>query len=215
MNNRLKVGVLISGNGTNLQSLIDAAQQANFPAEIALVISNTPNAFGLTRAAKANIPFEVIDHNIFEHREAFDEALDTALKKAGSKVICLAGFMRILTPYFINQYQGLIINIHPSLLPKFPGLNTHQKAIDNKEKWHGCTVHIVTEDLDGGPSIIQAKIPIKKDDDSFTLSSRVLKREHKIYKKALQLLISGELEYKNKDIWLNQKRIAEPIEMII
>ena len=207
--------VLISGSGSNLQALIDAVKSKELKLIISAVISNVDSAKGMDRAKKADIPTICIKHNKFSERINFDRALLKEIEKYKPDYIVLAGFMRILTPYFINQYQGLIINIHPSLLPKFPGLNTHQKAIDNKEKWHGCTVHIVTEDLDGGPSIIQAKIPIKKDDDSFTLSSRVLKREHKIYKKALQLLISGELEYKNKDIWLNQKRIAEPIEIII
>jgi phosphoribosylglycinamide formyltransferase-1 len=181
VNNRLKIGVLISGNGTNLQSLIDAAQQANFPAEIALVISNTPNAFGLTRAAKANIPFEVIDHNIFEHREAFDEALDTALKKAGCKVICLAGFMRILSAQFVDSWPMKIINIHPSLLPSFKGVNAQKQALEAGVQISGCTIHFVTSQLDSGPIIAQVAIPVLNDDTPKSLSARILEHENKVY----------------------------------
>ena len=186
MNNRLKIGVLISGNGTNLQSLIDAAQQVNFPAEIALVISNVPNAFGLTRASEANIPVEVIDHNIFEHREAFDEALDTALKKADCKVICLAGFMRVLSAQFVDSWPMKIINIHPSLLPSFKGVNAQKQAIEAGVKISGCTIHFVTSQLDSGPIIAQVAIPVLNNDTPKSLSARILEHENKVYPIALK-----------------------------
>ena len=206
--------VLISGSGSNLQAIIDAIENKELKLTISAVISNVDNAKGLIRAEKAGISISCIKHNEFSERINYDRKLLKEIEKYKPDYIILAGFMRILTPWFINQYHGLIINIHPSLLPKFPGLDTHQRAIDSNEKWHGCTVHIVTEDLDGGPPIIQAKVPVKINDNSSTLSSRVLKTEHQIYKKALQLLISGQLEYKNKNIWLSHKKLEKPLEIV-
>lgn len=205
---------LISGSGSNLQAIIDAIENKELKLTISAVISNVDNAKGLIRAEKAGIATSCIKHNEFSERINYDRMLLKEIEKYKPDYIILAGFMRILTPWFINQYHGLIINIHPSLLPKFPGLNTHQRAIDSNEKWHGCTVHIVTEDLDGGPPIIQAKVPVKINDNSSTLSSRVLKTEHQIYKKALQLLISGQLEYKNKNIWLSHEKLEKPLEIV-
>lgn len=206
--------ILISGSGSNLKALIDAVKNNELKLTISAVISNIDTAKGLIKAEKEAIPTICISHKEYSERISYDRALLKEIEKYKPDYIVLAGFMRILTPYFINQYEGLIVNIHPSLLPKFPGLNTHQRAIDDKEKWHGCSVHVVTEELDGGPSIMQAKVSINDDDDAITLSSRVLKTEHKIYKKVLQLLVSGKLEYKNNDIWLNKKRLKRPIEMI-
>ena len=204
---------LISGSGSNLQAIIDAIENKELKLTISAVISNVDNAKGLIRAEKAGISTSCIKHNEFSERINYDRMLLKEIEKYKPDYIILAGFMRILTPWFINQYHGLIINIHPSLLPKFPGLDTHQRAIDSNEKWHGCTVHIVTEDLDAGPPLIQARVPIKINDNSSTLSSRVLKTEHQIYKKALQLLISEQLEYKNKNIWLNHKKLEKPLEI--
>jgi len=204
---------LISGSGSNLQAIIDAIENKELKLTISAVISNVDNAKGLKRAEKAGIFTSCIKHSEFSERIHYDRILLKEIEKYKPDYIILAGFMRILTPWFINQYRGLIINIHPSLLPKFPGLNTHQRAIDSSENWHGCTVHIVTEELDGGPAIIQAKVPVKINDNSLTLSSRVLGKEHQIYKKALQLLISGQLVYKNKNIWLNHERLERPLEV--
>lgn len=217
MNNHPKKNAiaLISGSGSNLQAIIDAAKNKEIDLKIETVISNVPDAKGLRRAENENIPAFCLNNKDFSNRIAFDKNLLEEIQKYSTKFIILAGFMRILTPEFINQYEGLIINIHPSLLPKYPGLNTHQKAIDAGDKWHGCTVHIVTEELDGGPPIIQGKVPVNKCDDAKSLAARVLEIEHQIYKEALKLLISNELIYKNKKLWLNNQELTEPLEFKI
>ena len=215
-NHRKKNAIaLVSGSGSNLQAIIDATKNKEINLKIEKVISNVPNAKGLKRAKNEHIPTFCINNKDFPNRIDFDKNLLEEIKEFSTNFIILAGFMRILTPEFINQYEGLIINIHPSLLPKHPGLNTHQKAIDAGDKWHGCTVHIVTEELDGGPPIIQGKVPIKESDDVKSLAARVLRVEHKIYKEALNLLISNELIYNNKKLWLNNEELKEPLEFKI
>ncbi len=189
---KLRLGVLISGGGTNLQALLDAAAQEDYPAEIALVISNREDAMGLERAKKANVATIVIDHTEFDDRENFDTALDEALEEAGVGLICLAGFMRILNETFVNKWRDRMINIHPSLLPAFRGLHTHQRAIDKGVRFHGCTVHIVRNELDDGPIILQAVVPVFGDDDAETLAARVLEQEHIAYPEAVRLIASGE-----------------------
>lgn len=181
--------ILISGRGSNMQSIIHAIQTGELHAEITAVISNRPDAAGLTTAAQAGITTEMINHRDFDSRGAFDQQLAQRIDHYAPDFVILAGFMRILTAEFVNHYQGRLINIHPSLLPKFKGLNTHQRAIDAKETEHGASVHFVTAELDDGPVILQAKVPVFEDDSVETLSQRVLKQEHKLYPDAIRVLI--------------------------
>ena len=188
MSNRIKVGILISGNGTNLQAIIDASQKDSFPAEIAIVISNNPSAYGLKRAISANIPTKVVDHKLFDQREDFDTAVSVELRKADCELICLAGFMRILSEQFVNNWPMRIINIHPSLLPSFKGRNVQKQAIDAGVRIAGCTVHFVISELDAGPIIAQAAVPVLKQDTPASLSTRILQQENHIYPLALELI---------------------------
>ena len=188
MSNRIKVGILISGNGTNLQAIIDASQKDSFPAEIAIVISNNPSAYGLKRATSADIPTKVIDHKLFDQREDFDTAVGVELRKADCELICLAGFMRILSEQFVNNWPMRIINIHPSLLPSFKGRNVQKQAIDAEVRIAGCTVHFVISELDAGPIIAQAAVPVLKQDTPASLSARILQQENHIYPLALELI---------------------------
>ncbi len=185
--------MLASGRGSNLQSLIDAAAAPDFPAEIALVVCNVPGAFAVERAKGAGIATAVIDHRGFAARELFDAALDEALRGAAIELICLAGFMRLLTPGFTWGWEGRIVNIHPSLLPAFPGLHTHRRALAAGVKLHGCTVHFVTAALDDGPIVAQAAVPVLHDDDEDKLAARVLAAEHKLYPRALGLIAEGRV----------------------
>jgi phosphoribosylglycinamide formyltransferase-1 len=190
---RRRVAVLASGRGSNLQSLIDAAKAPDYPAEIALVVCNVPGAFAIERARNAGIATAVIDHRGFAARELFDAALDEALRGAAIELICLAGFMRLLTPGFTWGWEGRMINIHPSLLPAFPGLHTHRRALETGVKLHGCTVHFVTAALDDGPIVAQAAVPVLHDDDEDRLAARVLAAEHKLYPRALGLIAEGRV----------------------
>ena len=187
------VVVLISGSGTNLQALIDQAQSNELPVNISAVISNRPSAFGLERAKQAGITAETLDHKAFESRESFDQALMQLIDGFKPDLVVLAGFMRILTPEFTNHYLGRMLNIHPSLLPKYQGLHTHQRALDAGDDRHGVTVHFVTAELDGGPNAIQAMVPIKTDDDADSLSGRVQVQEHIIYPLAVKWFAEGRL----------------------
>jgi phosphoribosylglycinamide formyltransferase-1 len=189
----MKIAVLISGSGSNLQAFIDDAASGRLSAEIALVVSNRADAFGLQRAADAGIATAVVDHKSYENREDFDQALLDALAPHSVDLVILAGFMRILTPVFISTYSGRLLNIHPSLLPKYTGLHTHQRAIDAGDEWGGATVHFVTEELDGGPPIVQARVPILSGDDADALAARVLEKEHRIYPLAAQWFAQGRL----------------------
>jgi phosphoribosylglycinamide formyltransferase-1 len=176
-----KIVVLISGGGTNLQAIIDACTHDEFSGEVVAVISNKADAFGLTRAENANITSLSLSHKDFISREAYDQALIAKIDTFNADLIVLAGFMRILTPEFVQHFQGKLLNIHPSLLPKYQGLNTHQRAIDAGDNVHGVSVHFVTEELDGGPVILQAKVPVFPEDNSDDLSARVHEQEHRIY----------------------------------
>jgi phosphoribosylglycinamide formyltransferase-1 len=193
MAEKLKVGILVSGRGSNLQALIDSCAQPGFPAEIALVISNVAGAFALERAAKAGIPTLVISHRDFSDRASFDAALDGALRQAGTELVCLAGFMRLLTGAFVEAWTGRMINIHPSLLPSYRGLDTHRRALEEGVKLHGCSVHFVTPGLDEGPIIAQAAVPVLAEDDEASLAGRVLAQEHRLYPLALRLLAEGKV----------------------
>ena len=191
---RRKLVILISGSGSNLQAFIDASKNSQLDAEIAAVICNRPGALGLERAAQAGICNESLDHTQFDSRECFDRALIQRIDRHQPDLIILAGFMRILSPHFVQHYLGRMLNIHPSLLPKYPGLNTHQRAIDAGDSEAGATVHFVTEELDGGPAILQACEAIKKTDDASSLALRVLAHEHRIYPLAAQWFVQDRLK---------------------
>lgn len=192
MSEKKSVAILISGRGSNMGSLLDAAAAPDYPARIALVLSNRPDAGGIARASEAGIPTAVVDHKAYPDREAFERAMDAALVEAGIEIVCLAGFMRVLTPWFVSRWVGRMINIHPSLLPLFRGTHTHRQALDAGVLVHGCTVHYVVPELDAGPIISQACIPVFPGDDEDALAARVLVEEHRIYSKALSLVASGQ-----------------------
>ncbi|MEC8428985.1 MAG: phosphoribosylglycinamide formyltransferase [Pseudomonadota bacterium] len=185
--------VLISGSGSNLQAILDACEAGEIPGRIAAVISNRPNAYGLERARLAGVAAHVIDHTEFESREAFDQQLQQCIDEYQPSLVVLAGFMRILTEGFTQHFLGRMINIHPSLLPKYPGLNTHQRAIDAGDAEHGATVHFVTPVLDDGPNIIHARVAIDESDSAETLANKVHGVEHKIYPKAVEWFAAGRI----------------------
>lgn len=191
MSARRRVGVLISGRGSNLKSLIDAARAEDYPAEIVLVISNRADAGGLAFAREAGITTRVIPHQDYGGRAAFDAALDKALRAARVDIVCLAGFMRLLTAEFVEAWRGRMLNIHPSLLPEFPGLDTHARAIAAGRRIAGCTVHFVRAEMDAGPIVAQEKVPVEPGDTPDTLAARVLEAEHRLYPAALRLVASG------------------------
>lgn len=185
--------ILISGRGSNMMSIVEAIQNDGLPATICAVISNRPDAAGLDFAKKIGLQTAVVDHEDYDSRELFDQALMLEIDKYSPDLIVLAGFMRILTAEFVDHFAGKLINIHPSLLPKFKGLNTHQRAIDAGEQQHGASVHFVTPELDDGPVVLQAHIPVFADDTADTLAARVLEQEHKLYPKAIRKLVTGQL----------------------
>ena len=182
----LPVVVLISGRGSNLKSIIDAAANGRLTVEIRAVISNRPTASGLQYAEQAGIPTEIIDHTLYKDRAAFDQALQNSIERCQPALVILAGFMRILTTEFVHHYRGRMLNIHPSLLPDFPGLNTHQQVLDSGRRKHGASIHFVTETTDGGPVILQAHVPVFTDDTADDLAERVLAQEHRLYPIAIQ-----------------------------
>lgn len=187
-----RVGVLISGRGSNMAALLDAARDPDYPAEIVLVICNRPHAPGLALASQAGVEALCIDHRRFgADRTSHEGAIDAALRRAGVEIVCLAGFMRLLTPFFVRAWQGRLLNIHPSLLPAFPGLHTHERALAAGAKLHGCTVHLVTDAMDQGPILAQAAVPVLADDNAERLAARVLAEEHVIYPAALCAFAAG------------------------
>lgn len=192
-NTTCNIVILISGSGSNLQAFIDATAQGDLPANIAAVISNRPSAKGLDRAREAGIPAAALDHKSFDSREAFDSALRELIDGYEPDLVILAGFMRILGADFVRHFRGRMLNIHPSLLPKYPGLNTHQRAIDAGDSEAGATVHFVTEELDGGPPVIHARVPVEPGDTAELLAARVLEKEHRIYPLAAQWFAQGRL----------------------
>ncbi|HPC85925.1 MAG TPA: phosphoribosylglycinamide formyltransferase [Smithellaceae bacterium] len=189
----LKLGVLISGSGSNLQSIIDQIEKGALDARITMVVSNRSDAYGLTRAQRHRIPTAVVSHRDFESREAFDRELLRILQGAGVELVVLAGFMRILTPLFLRAFPDRIINIHPALLPSFPGTHVQQKALDYGVRFSGCTVHFVDEGVDTGPIIIQAAVPVFADDTAEALAARILKEEHRIYPQAIRYFAQGRI----------------------
>jgi phosphoribosylglycinamide formyltransferase-1 len=202
-----RIVALISGSGSNLQAIIDACTTNQVAADVVAVISNRPNVKGLSRAKLADIPAITLDHKNFESREAFDAELATTIESYQADIVVLAGFMRILTDNFVDRFQGRLLNIHPSLLPKYPGLHTHQRAIDEGDSHSGATVHFVISQLDGGPPIIQASVAIQSGDTAESLASRVLTLEHKIYPKAIDWLCQNRLAFVNGKALLDGKEI--------
>ncbi len=204
-----RVAVLISGSGSNLQALMDASKDPSYPAEIVLVISNKEDAYGLTRAQNAGIPTKIISHKNFSDRTQFDAVIHQTLIEHNIEYVCLAGFMRILTADFTKQWFGRMLNIHPSLLPAFKGMHTHQSALDAGVKIHGCTVHFVVPDMDSGPIVIQAAVPVLPDDTADILGTRVLAAEHQIYPYALKRLCDGTLTLKDGKVGKAKQAVHE------
>jgi phosphoribosylglycinamide formyltransferase-1 len=205
----LKVGVLISGRGSNLRALIDGCAGGKIPAEIVLVISNRPDAGGLVHARSASIPTKTIDHRQFSDRATFDAAMTEALQAAGVELLCLAGFMRLLTPGFVAAWKNRMINIHPSLLPAFPGLDTHARALAAGVRFAGCTVHFVRDETDTGPIIVQAAVPVLPDDTPERLAARVLEAEHRAYPLALRLVAEGRVRVEGERAIVDAPAAAE------
>jgi len=203
MAEKLPIAVLISGSGTNLQSIIDAIAANRLNAKIELVLSNRADAFGLVRARNHNIPTEVLDHKSFLSREAYDQAVVDLLHSRGVHLVALAGFMRLLSPVFVKSFSNRIMNIHPALLPSFPGLHVQKKAIEHGVRFSGCTVHFVNEECDEGPIIIQAVVPVFPDDTEEQLAERILKQEHRIYPRAIQLYAEGRLHVAGRRVMVD------------
>ncbi|MFV8904674.1 phosphoribosylglycinamide formyltransferase [Serratia fonticola] len=202
-----KIVVLVSGQGSNLQALIDACQQGRIAATIVAVLSNNAQAYGLQRAEEAGIAAQALDAKSFADREAFDAALAQAIDQYQPDLVVLAGYMRILSNAFVQRYAGRMLNIHPSLLPKYPGLHTHRQAIDNGDAEHGTSVHFVTEQLDGGPVILQAKVPIFPGDEEDEVIERVQTQEHTIYPMVVSWFIEGRLAMRDNAAWLDGERL--------
>ncbi|AOE80627.1 MULTISPECIES: phosphoribosylglycinamide formyltransferase [Pseudomonas] len=193
MSQTCNVVVLLSGTGSNLQALIDSTRTGDSPVRIAAVISNRSDAYGLQRARDAGIDTRSLDHKAFDGREAFDSALIELIDAFKPQLVVLAGFMRILSADFVRHYEGRLLNIHPSLLPKYKGMHTHQRALDAGDSEHGCSVHFVTEELDGGPLVVQAVVPVESDDSAQSLAQRVHAQEHRIYPLAVRWFAEGRL----------------------
>ena len=205
-----RTAILISGSGTNLQAFIDAVAAGDLDLDLCVVFSNNPEAFGLERAENAGIPTVCIRHGDYPNRESFDRAVIDELDQLTPDLLILAGFMRILSPMFVDHYEGKILNIHPALLPKYPGLNTHQRALDAGDEWHGSTVHFVTEELDGGPRVLQGRLPIDPNESADELQTRVQAIEHNIYPEAADLVGSGRVLFKDGKSWVDGEVAEEP-----
>ena len=218
----LKVAVLISGRGSNLQALIDAfgPKVADSPVKIALVLSNRPEAPGLERAATAGLKTEIVDHKAFQNREDFDVAMDREIRAAGAEFVALAGFMRLLTAQFVTTWKDRLINIHPALLPAFPGLNTHRRALEAGGRFHGATVHFVRNETDTGPIIAQSVVAVRPDDTEETLAARVLDSEHRLYPLALRLIAEGQVRVEGERViagaqtWYPENVLLNPMHLM-
>ena len=202
----VNIGVLVSGSGTNLQAIIEAIEAGKIKGKICIVISDNPDAYALKRAKKYNIETQYINYKEFNNREEFDKKIISLLKEKNCDLVVLAGYLKILTPYFINAYKNKIMNIHPTLLPSFPGLHVQKKAIDHGVKVSGCTVHFVDEGLDSGPIIIQRAVEVKKDDTEETLTKRILKEEHQIYPRAIQLFAQKRLTINGRRVIIRERQ---------
>ena len=210
-NSRCKTAVLISGSGTNLQAFIDYVSEGDSSLDLAVVFSNRPDAYGLERARAANLATACIEHGDFESRESFDRAVAAKLDEWQPELLILAGFMRILSPWFVERYAGRILNIHPALLPLYPGLDTHRRVLDAGDEHHGSTVHFVTEELDAGPCILQGRIPVAPSTDPDDLMQRVQAVEHRIFPEAANWFAEGRLEFRDDKTWLDGKPLNEPV----
>ena len=210
MSRRSKTAILISGSGTNLQAFIDAVDHGGLNLDIVVVFSNNPNAYGLQRAEKAGIPTACIQHADFPDREAFDAAVIAELDRFEPDLLILAGFMRILSANFVSHYSGKILNIHPALLPLYPGLNTHQRVLDAGDRWHGSTVHFVTEELDAGPRVLQGRLAVTPGETADELAARVQAVEHQIYPLAADWVGSGKVKFLNGQVLVDGVRKDDP-----
>ena len=209
----LSIVVLVSGSGSNLQAIIDSIAAGHLKARIAGVLSNKADAYGLVRAQQAGIATAVLAHTAYADRESFDAAMMAKIDDWQPDVVVLAGFMRILTPGFVQHFEGRLVNIHPSLLPKYKGLHTHQRALENGDAEHGCSVHFVSAELDGGPVIGQAVVPVLPGDNETLLTERVHKSEHRLYPEVLVLMADGRLVYRDGLPWLDGKKLDTPVRL--
>lgn len=209
----MRIAVLISGSGSNLQAIINHQKTQTDLYEIALVISNKADAYGLQRAKNAGINTQVIEHTAFADRESFDAQLQSAIESAEVELVVLAGFMRILTDGFTRHFLGRMLNIHPSLLPKYPGLNTHQRALEAGDSEHGLSIHFVTPELDGGPAILQAKVCIEDGDNVETLQQKVHQQEHIAYPLVVQWFAENRLAFENGQAWFEQQPLDKPLQL--
>ncbi len=209
---KTRVVALISGRGSNLQAIVDQTQAGALPIELCAVISNRPDAGGLARAEAAGIATAVVDHTQYADRAAYDAALQATIDRFQPDLVLLAGFMRILTPEFVDHYAGRMMNIHPSLLPKYRGLHTHERALEAGEREHGATVHFVSAELDGGPAIIQARVLVEAGDTPDRLAARVLQQEHRIYPKAVEWFAQGRLRLTAEGLFLDTQELTTPVQ---
>jgi len=210
MSEKPTIAVLISGSGSNLQAIIDTSEKGEIPCTVGIVISNKADAYGLVRAKKHGIPTEVVDHRAFSGREEFDAKLVEILRGCGAELVCLAGFMRVLTPVFVRAFPNRILNIHPALLPSFPGTHGPRQALSYGVRFSGCTVHFLDEGVDTGPVIVQAVVPVYDDDTEETLAARILVQEHRIYPMAIRLYFSRKLVIEGRKVKvMGEPRIPE------
>ncbi|OPY07992.1 MAG: Phosphoribosylglycinamide formyltransferase [Syntrophus sp. PtaB.Bin001] len=213
MKRNLPIGVLVSGSGSNLQSIIDNIESGNLEAEIRIVISNNPVAYALKRARQHKIKTAIIKHNDFETRESFDREIVGILKSCGVELVVMAGFMRVISSVLIKAYPNKIVNIHPALLPSFPGMHAQRQALEYGVKFSGCTVHFVDENVDSGPIIIQAIVPVYEEDTEETLSARILKEEHRIYPQAIQFLAKNKIRIENRKVIISEGKCDKLISI--
>lgn len=207
---KLPLVVLISGRGSNLQAILDGARDGSLPITIRAVISNRPGVQGLDRARQAAVPALTLDHKVYSTRQDFETALRSTIDELSPALVILAGFMRVLSPEFVMHYAGRMLNIHPSLLPKYRGLHTHERALGGGEREHGASVHFVTPELDSGPVIVQACVPVLPDDDPDSLAARVLEQEHKIYPLAIRWFAEGRIVLREQQVWFDGHLLSEP-----
>jgi phosphoribosylglycinamide formyltransferase-1 len=200
MSDRAVIAVLVSGSGSNLQAIIDASERGEIPCRVGIVVSNKADAYGLVRARNHGIPTEVVDHRAFGSREAFDARLVEVIQASGASLVCLAGFMRVVTPVFLRAFPQRILNIHPALLPSFPGTHGPGQAVKYGVRFAGCTVHFLDEGVDTGPVIVQAVVPVHEDDTEDSLAARILKEEHRIYPMAIRLFLEGRLSVSGRRV---------------
>jgi phosphoribosylglycinamide formyltransferase-1 len=206
-----KTAILISGSGTNLQAFIDRVADGSLPLELSVVFSNRADAYGLTRARNAGIATACLSHQDFADRRSFDRAVIEKLEHWQPNLVVLAGFMRILSPAFVAHYAGRVINIHPALLPAYPGLNTHQRVLDAGDQWHGSTVHFVTEELDAGPRIMQGRLPVNRSESAEQLAARVQVVEHQIYPQSAAMVGEGRVRFRDGKTWIDGRIAEQPI----